>query len=248
MNIVTIVDSNWVNNHLGRFATLASRAMPKQYYVRQHDITIDLNKYFVVVVCEPGTKDDMAGNQVLAFFDEVHIVDREDGHPGYLQYNSIRFSLLERFGIDECLYTDADVDIFADISAIPKVSQAPLLWARSPCAIDGMDGLLSLLGLPVGDDMPHHNAGTLYMRRDFKSEYEAAAARVVKTDYTPRMIGNAAFNVMVRSLPEDAHAEMPYKFGTIWWDAENLGKANLVHFCNDHGKAKRAWLDSVWVT
>lgn len=247
MNIVTIIDQNWLDNELVRFVNYAGRAMPKTYTTPSHNITIEMNKYYLVVVY--ANKDHLKKlkkNPILAFFEKVSWVKKDPEKPGYLQYNILRFSLLKRFKLDECLYTDADVDICADLSGIARESPKPLLWMKSPCAINGMGELLQLLGLngEHTDQNPHHNAGMLYMRQDFAKEYKAAAARVVGK-YEPRMIGNAAFNVMIRTMDAKLHHKAPYKYDVIWWDNKQLATALAVHYCNDQGKKKRAFLQSV---
>ena len=75
-----------------------------------------------------------------------------------------------------------------------------------------------------------------------------AAQKAIDAEFTPRMIGNAAFNIMIRSLPLEDHCEAPYKYDTIWWDHAKLNEALAVHYCNDDGKRKREFLESVWVS
>jgi hypothetical protein len=67
-----------------------------------------------------------------------------------------------------------------------------------------------------------------------------------------------AFNVLLRQNPE-LHAELPYKYGVIWWDhntqAQNpkgervpaYALANTLHFCNDQGKKARAERERMWI-
>jgi len=248
MNICTIVDENWLDTHLKWFMHKALRAMPKRYVNESMGVDVELNRYYLVVV-HRSDKEKLAQHPVVRQFDYVQYVEHDPDKPGYLQYNALRFSLLERFGIDQVLYTDADVNILGDLRGI-KTSTADLMWVKSPCEIAGMKALLELVGLP-GDHIegtPHHNAGLLYMRRDFHDEYLEAAQKAIDAEFTPRMIGNAAFNIMIRSLPLEDHCEAPYKYDTIWWDHAKLNEALAVHYCNDDGKRKREFLESVWVS
>lgn len=251
MNIVTIIDENWLDNHMLRFMNLALRAMPQTETAPLSKRVLTLNTYYLVVVY--SKKEDLKAMKALPlmkFFEKVSYVLKEPDAPGYMQYNALRFSLLKRFKLDECLYMDADVDICKSLHEIAGESDAPLLWCKSPCEIKGFRGLLNLLGLngEHTDENPHSNAGMLYIRKDYKKEYLAACERVAATDVDPRMIGNAAFNVMIRTMKPKQHAKAPYKYGVIWWDNKNLNTALSVHFCNDNGKAKRIMLESVWVS
>lgn len=248
MNICTIIDENWLDFHAERFIRLALRAMPKRYIDKPMGVDIELNTYYLVIV-HRSDKKKLAEHPVVKKFDHVSWVKHDAEKPGYLQYNALRFSLLKRFKLDEVLYMDADVDIWANLKDIPRESDADLLWCKSPCEIAGMADLLQLVGLDGSytEAMPHHNAGLLYMRKDFAKEYQAAAQKAIDAQYTPRMIGNGAFNIMVRSLKPEQHAQMPYKYGHIWWDNERKNTALTTHYCNDKGKEFRKYLDSKWV-
>ena len=120
---------------------------------------------------------------------------------------------------------------------------------RSPCEIAGFAPLLGLLGLSGEhtDENPHSNAGMLYIRKDYHKEYAAACERVAATEANPRMIGNAAFNVMLRSMKPKQHAKIPYKYDVIWWDFAKWPGALAIHYCNDEGKKFREHRERIWV-
>lgn len=250
MNIVTIIDENWLNTHLVRFVNLAAKAMPKEQYGSYNGAVIPMNDYYMIVVYSDKAKlAEIKKLPIISFFKKVSYVLKDQEAPGYMQYNALRFSLLKRFKLDECLYSDADVDVFADLSPIAKESDASLLWMRSPCEVNGFGPLLQLLGLngEHTDKNPHSNAGMLYIRKDYAKKYEAACERVAATDANPRMIGNAAFNVMLRSMDPKLHAKVPYKYDVIWWDYEKWPEALAIHYCNDEGKKERERREALWV-
>jgi hypothetical protein len=263
LNVVTICDMNpnWVTFHLPRFLRLAKRAMPYA-------------KYYLVLCCDDGRQ--MCGGvtgllandlPLLNDFDQVHYVKTDKEQPGYLFFNDLRFSLLERFGLDECLYVDADVDIMADISDIPAMSRdAQLMYCISPITPQGFEGLMRLVG--VSAEPPYVNAGMLYLRKDLQAEYRRAAQLAVQAQFNPRMIGNASFNIMQRMLPAEAQHEIPYTYGLIWWDKAKsksgitvevslpngptiastcYAAAKALHFCNDHGKQERIRREKEWI-
>lgn len=237
MNIITIVNTDWIPDHLSRFIKLAKLAMPD-------------HKYYALIVGEEMT------HPVLDAFDVVEFVPPQDD-VGYLYFNRLRFSLLSRFNIDECLYIDADVDIYAPISDIPNISKAQIMACRSPVEPQGFSGLMKLIGLD--DQPPWINAGMIYMRTDMLDVYDAAAEAVKAAEFEPRMIGNASFNAMWRGLPDDLKCEIPYHYGCIWWDTQSVMQARsgemcraydlarTLHFCNDQGKKRRAEIDGRWV-
>ena len=252
MHVITICDTNpeWLDFHLYRFIRLARRAMPTA-------------TYHALIVAPYGPEPNAKTHKALKLFDDVRFVLPQE-QVGYLYFNALRYSLLERFGLDECLYVDPDVDIFADLSDIPKQPES-LLWCRSPVEPDGMGALVGNLELggrlTDGNGEVWPNSGMLYMRRDFLDEYEKAAALVHQSGYNPRMIGNAAFMVMCRMLEDGTHAEMPYLNDVIWWEqfqpqtmvedgrfrATAYAAAKAVHYCNDQGKACRKDIDAGWV-
>jgi hypothetical protein len=222
--------------------------------------------YHALIVAPYGPDPQAKTHSALSRFDEVKYVLPED-QVGYLHFNALRYSLLKRFGLDECLYVDPDVDIFASMEDIPDQSQADILWCRSPVEPAGMGALLKRLRidgkLTEGDGKEiWPNSGMLYLRKDYLELYWAAAQEVLKTGYDPRMIGNAAFMVMCRMMDPSKHAEMPYSNDVIWWEEHNpvtrvansnglhttaFAIARAVHYCNDQGKAKRREIDELWV-
>jgi hypothetical protein len=239
MNVVTISDVSWVPNHLTRFIKLGRRAMPDA-------------KFHLLLVSDMRIK-----HATLDRFDTVRYVKEDHSKPGYLYFNELRFSLLKRFKISELLFIDPDVDIFTDLSDVALLSAAPLLWVRSPIEPNGFSGLMRLLGLAEGP--PWGNCGMLYMRQSFNREYKRAADKVVSTDFNPRMCGNAAFNAMLRMLPDGTHFEIPYIYDVIWWDTQTMLKnkdgmvvsayqlAKAIHYCNENGKKRRAQVDGRWI-
>ena len=252
MNIVTICDTNpdWLDFHLLRFIRLARRAMP--------DAT-----YHALIVAPYGPEPNAKTHDSLKLFDVVRFVQPEQ-QIGYLHYNALRYGLLERFGLSECLYVDPDVDMFAP-PIIPDQGKADIRWCRSPVCPAGMDGLITKLGLSgqLVDGEGREiwpNSGMLYLRRDHLDKYMTAAGHVHRAGYDPRMIGNASFMVMCRMF-RDMTAEMPYQNDVIWWERDNpvtqvihgnmrasaYTIARGVHYCNDHGKAVRRAIDAGWV-
>jgi len=177
-------------------------------------------------------------------FDRVVTVADDADAPGYLHYNAIRYSLCGKLDLDEVVYIDPDVDILSDISAISDDCTAPLGWCRSPVEPTGFGDACRKIGL--SGDAPWANSGTLVLRGDCEELYLQAAEMLKVENFPPRMIGNMAFSVMLRRGGVK-HCEIPYKYGSIWWDRERLSRALCVHYCNDHGKARRLNLDAVWV-
>jgi len=227
MNVVTICNTEWLDTHTERFIRLARRAMPDASYTLVH----------------VGKPKDAAKSKTANKFDRV-VSAVEKKATGYLHYNAIRYTLCETLGMDEVVYIDPDVDIVADISHILEDCEDDIGWCRSPVEPAGFGDAMLSLGL--GNYPPWANSGTLVIRGNFSDEYLAAAEKLVSIKFTPRMIGNAAFSVMLRQ-GGISHSEIPYKYGTIWWDNEHLPMAQCVHYCNDHGKARRMALDAVWV-
>ena len=212
LNIVTITtgDPDWLGFHCKRFVRLAKRAMPHA-------------KYHILVVSDKHiTKKQIKEHDVLSRFDVVKSV-RPKKQVGYSFFNELRYSLLRRFKLDECLYIDPDVDICADMSPVRDMSKANIGWVRSPVCPQGFDGLINMLNLggKVLDGQKKeiwNNSGMLYLRKDYLKEYRAAVNDCIKAEFTPRMIGNAAFNVMLRRLDAKDHYEIPYEYGVIWWE------------------------------
>ena len=242
MDIITICDQNWISNHLTRFIKLGQRAMPDA-------------KFHALIV-----SNDRIKHPTLDLFDSVRFC-KEKEQTGYLYWNELRYSLLKRFKLSECLYVDPDVDIFADISDIAEMHpKAELMAVRSPVTPAGFDELFALLGIsPATPSDPVINSGMMYLRRDLLKEYKAASKRAMDAGFNPRMIGNVSFSIMQRTLPPGSFGEIPYHYGLIWWDeqtsmlqengmtASAWMLAKTVHYCNDQGKEYRAWKDGTWL-
>ena len=190
-----------------------------------------------------GTDAELKASKTPDQFDRV-IRRADKAATGYLHYNALRYRLCSTLGRKEVVYIDPDVDIVSDISHIPYDSTATVGWCRSPIEPQGFGDAMRKLGL--NGDAPWANSGTLLLRGDFAQQYADASAKLERIGFPPRMIGNAALSVMLRHGGID-HAELSYKYGTIWWDKERLSRALCVHYCNDQGKARRDMLERVWV-
>ena len=228
LTVATISNAAWMDTHTERFIRLARRAMPDA-------------EFALVYV---GKDKDIAKSKTPAMFDRMITTPDDNTAQGYLHYNAIRYRLCSGLGVDEVVYIDPDVDIVSDISAITEDCTASLGWCRSPVEPAGFADACRKMGL--SGDAPWANSGTLVMRGDFDEAYAKAADDVAAVGFDPRMIGNLSFSAMLRVGGVD-HQEIPYKYGSIWWDYANLPKALCVHYCNDNGKARRMMLDRVWV-
>jgi len=228
MHVVTISDKRWLDTHTERFIRLARRAMP------------DAN-YSLVYVGHGRARNQ---SKTPDKFDRVLTVKDDKTAPGYLHYNAIRYGLCGMLDAGELVYIDPDVDIVSDISGILDDCAASVGWCRSPVEPQHFSEGMRKLGL--NGDGPWANSGTLVLRRDCVQEYTAAAEGLKRIGFPPRMIGNAAFSAMLRAGGVES-CEIPYKYGSIWWDATHLSRALCVHYCNDKGKARRTALDAVWV-
>jgi len=229
LNVVTICNSSWLDTHTERFIRLARRAMPDANYTLVH----------------VGDPADLAKSKTPDSFGHVLSIADDSTAPGYLHYNAIRYSLCSTLELDEVVYIDPDVDILQDISAISEDCTADIGWCRSPIEPAGFGDACRACGLN-GDD-PWSNSGTLVLRRDCSELYAEAAELLKVENFPPRMIGNMAFSVMLRRGGVK-HCEIPYKYGSIWWDRERLSRALCVHYCNDQGKQRRLNLDAIWVS
>jgi len=228
MHVVTICNAAWLDTHTERFIRLAHKAMPDAAYT-------------LVYVGHGAARNK---SKTPDMFDVVRTVKDDKTAPGYLRYNEIRYSLCSMLDLPEIVYIDPDVDIVSDISAILDDCHASVGWCRSPIEPQGFGDGMRKLGL--NGDAAWANSGTLVLRRDCAEQYAAAAEGMKRIGFPPRMIGNAAFSAMLRAGGVE-HQEIPYKYGSIWWDYERLSKALCVHYCNDQGKARRDALDRVWV-
>jgi len=229
VDLVTISNTEWLDGHTARFVYLARRAMPD---ARVHLLHI-------------GSENELARCPVLDEFDSVKSCEpSENIGPGYLGYNAPRYGLCSLFGLDEVVYIDPDVDIVADISHILDDCEGALGWCRSPVEPDGFGEAMDKCGLPRPKVWA--NSGTLVLRGDFYDQYAMASELAVASGVSDRMVGNFSFSVMLQSGGVD-HREIPYKYGTIWWDKSNYARALALHYCNDKGKARRMALDSVWI-
>ena len=230
LDVVTICNAAWLDTHTARFIHLGRRAMP------------DARFHLLFV----GSKAKCAASATPDQFDSVKVVpDKTKGQPGYLGYNEPRYTLCERFGLDEVVYIDPDVDIVADISHITDDCPASLGWCRSPVEPAGFADAMCKCSLSV--PRVWANSGTLVMRGNFGEAYEAASTLAAASGVDPRMVGNFAFSVMLQYRGVE-HCEIPYKYGTIWWDRDNFARAQCLHYCNDKGKQRRVALASVWVS
>ena len=230
VNVATICNAEWLDTHTERFIRLARRAMPDA-------------KYTLLYIGEDAALMD---SKTPDLFDKVHtatIADKDA--PGYLAYNAPRYGLCSLMDCDTVVYIDPDVDILSDISGLPDEHDTALGWCRSPFEPQGFAEAMRACGVP--DSGVWANSGTLLLRDDYTEQYSAASKLAIKSGIVPRMVGNAAFSVMLRGGNGIKHAEIPYKYGSIWHDLPNRSRALCLHYCNDHGKARRMALDSVWV-
>jgi len=228
LNVATICNAGWLNTHTARFIQLARKAMP------------DANFSLLYV----GESDALKASKTPDRFDrvlEATIADKDA--PGYLAYNAPRYGLCSLMDCETVVYLDPDIDVLADISALPDECDTALGWCRSPVEPAGFAEAMRACGVPDGGIWS--NSGTLLLRGDYSEQYAAASQMAIKSGIDPRMVGNAAFSVMLRAGMVD-HAEIPYKYGSIWWDQTNYSRALCLHYCNDKGKARRDALASVW--
>lgn len=251
MNVVTIADATWVKTEIPRYISLAQRAMPSSAG----------HKHFLIAVCPMDKTAEVTEHPAAKMFDHVELVPPEaepNKLPGYGYFNALRYDMLDRLGIPEGLYVDPDVDIFWDLSELPGLNPAKILWTRSPFEPEGFAPAMKLLGVP--DTEPWMNSGFLYLRGNFLAEYKQALTDLAAINFNPRMFGNCAFNVMARRLAPAIHAEVPYIYNVIWHDQQTTvidqstnekylawDLALSLHYCNDGGKAYRRMKDATWV-
>lgn len=227
--IATISNTQWLNNHTARFIRLARCAMPNATFALIH----------------MGEKKEISESGVAEAFDIVETIkDTNADGPGLLGYNVPRYSLCSILGVDEVIYFDPDVDIVADVSMLAsEVSEsAQVGWCRSPVEPHGFGEAMDKCKLERPSVWA--NSGTLLLRGDFSEQYKAAAKMAIESGVDPRMVGNFAFSVMLQSGEVESE-ELPYRYGTIWWDATNYAKARVLHYCNDGGKRMRMSREAV---
>jgi len=229
LNVATICNAEWLDSHTLRFIHLCRRAMPDASYTLLYI----------------GDGDALKASKTPDLFDHVHsatVADKDA--PGYLSYNAPRYGLCSLMDCDEVLYLDPDIDVVADISAVADDCKSSLGWCRSPIEPGGFAAAMQKVEKPAPKVWA--NSGTLLLRDDFSKQYADAAQLAVESGITSRLVGNFAFSVMLQSGGIN-HSEIPYKYGSIWWDKSNFARACCLHYCNDRGKARRNALSSVWV-
>jgi len=247
LTIVTQCDAQWIPSHLRRFLKLAKRAMPEAQ--------------LCLALYTPGAAPIMdetgACADVWAMLDQVELLPLPaTAELARDEYNTIRMGMGHLFGVDEYLYMDADVDVFADLSDIPGKSEKRLMWCQSPVMNADWPPIAKTFGYDMGVVA---NNGLLYVRGDLRKEYCEALDIVTNDMLTPqRTRGMMAFNVMLRKYPE-LSAMLEYIYGVIWWDGKTMvqnpaagtapayAAAKTLHYCNDAGKAERAKRDERWV-
>lgn len=240
MNIVTVCDASWTQNHLLRFVKLTKRAMP--------DAVIHL-----ILVSNTDVPDKQGIMQMVTRCEIVEPKKNADEQRDY--YNAVRLEAGQLFGLDEYLYMDTDVDVYASLHEIPEISEKPLAWCRSPTINEDWAAVCKIYGW---EPDPMANNGLLYIRQNQFLEYQIAVDELSKMVVQPRTRGMLAFNVMLRKNPE-LHVELPYPFGVIWWDTKTMvtntqtGEqisaftvAKTLHYCSDEGKKARAQKDMLW--
>ena len=223
MNICTIITEDWVDAHLARWIRYVKKNVPDcklfLYYCGE-----SMDRKF------PGLRDEFEG------VCEIPLEGRD-------QFNRIRMSATTDFGVDSCLYLDADCDVLADLSRIPEeVEGSSLAFVESPALHKDWVSLCKDLGKPEESSWEGNN-GLLWMTEDWGDRYQKAFD-AVKGKANPRIVGTMAFNWMLRE--NEGWARLPYQYGVIWWDSAMFKGAKIIQYCNDKGQAKRVAMETEW--
>ena len=220
MNIVTISNEKWLDDHAIRFLRLARNSNP----------TANITLIYTGVQNEPS-------NDICGRFDRV--VRYPVGADCRDWYNTVRLKMND-LGIGEYLYVDVDVDILQDLSGIMK-QPGDILWARSPTISQEFAEMCDKKGWNKWGA----NNGMLYIRKDYSTRYTEILESLKAEGCSPRLVGTYAFNQLVRENKE-VICEMPYYNDVIFWDMQSLATAKAVHWCNVVGQAKRVALEKIW--
>jgi hypothetical protein len=253
--IATMCDIQWVKTHLLRFIRLGRRAMPDARFcvAIMHDGQIPPIGSWLP---EWSTKTEVS--KVLDLFDRVaQIKPEQDDDARRRQANRVRMQFCEVFDVPELLFIDADVDIYATIADVPKMNTKPVGWCMSPVMHQDWVATAKTIGYKT-DKVPCANNGMLFLRGDCSKPYRAAERVADGLMLNPRIKGLVTFNIMLHENPE-AHWQIPYHYGHIWWDTTTKVKnqsdgqvvcvhevARTSHFCGDGGKQARQNKDSLW--
>jgi len=221
MNLVTISNDLWLHTHTKRWLRYARQNTTCKLY-----LLLTTHEY-------QGVLHD----PVVTGFDGVHYFPGDIGDRPW--FNRIRMEATEIFGLNDCLYIDADADVYCDLSDIP--GEADLRWVRSPVMHKNWPELCFKMG--YGWPEWEANNGLLYMNRSFKDEYAEAEEKMKQFEAPDRIKGMQVFNVMLREVGNE---ELPMDWSRIWSHVEGVVDAKVLQFCNDRGQKKRMILEDLW--
>ena len=228
MNICTIAtEGAWLNKHLPR-------------WVRQiKNNNKDFKLYLILAIDNEEILHPR--HETIREFEDVKVYPLSVADRPW--FNEVRMGATEIFGVDEMLYLDCDCDVIENIEDIPKKSDKPLMFVKSPAIHKSFFNISQKLGHGMPDWMGDNCL--LYMREDFTERYKNARRKVRKVKNEPRVVGTANFNIMLRENP-DIWDVLPKEYGTIWWQADKWLDAKIIQYCNDTGQEKRLKLEEIW--
>lgn len=216
--VATIITDDWIDSHLVRWVR----------YIRKNVKDAKLYLFYA------QGKGEYRKHPVLA---EFEIIDIFDGIPNRHWLNAVRMGATKTFGVDEILYLDADCDVLADLNELK--CEKELGCVKSPVIHNELKRVNTAMGGAILRNCM--NNGLIYMKRDFTDEYETAWEQVARHMPKNRIAGTVVFNMMLKD-----YEELPYEYGVIWWDTQNMLSARIIQYCNDQGQAKRTELEDVW--
>ena len=234
MNVVTIASNSWMP-HVERFAQLLRESTP------------DVKLYLLQLKSdqEEDWKAPLGGplSMCCAGVDYVSSSDPTN----LLQYDILRASLLQRFGLREALYMDPDVDVVGDLSELQDMhTDKALMLVKSPIAVPQVNEHIETLADVRILDHVHYNIGTMYMRKlDNSYSYFQDIMQPLMTSVRFKaaefMAGTALWNAMLWPDLRGAWVELPYEYGTLANDVDALSKAKVIHFSGPNKQMRFCW-------
>ena len=183
--------------------------------------------------------DELPPETCVAYeFDALELVNPEQA--GMLEFDRVRMGMTELFGVEHCLYIDADADVYEDLSDLLDWP-AGLSWVPSPVVNKHWLDDAQRLGYGVPRDCA--NNGLLLLRRDWSVEWAAAVekCRVLEKEGA-KTHGLTVFNAMLRDT--EGHEALPVETSVTWFDVDNWDKARVLQYCGNQGQKTRIALEA----
>ena len=229
MMVATIATVDWLELHVRRWLRYVRAAMPDA-------------KVGLVLYC--GSMDQLDPETCVAYeFDALELVN--PAQAGMLEFDRVRMSMTELFRVEQCLYVDADADVYDDLSDLFEyVGDRSLLWVPSPVVNKHWLDDAQRLGYGVPKDCA--NNGLLVLRKDWGAEWAAAVEKCGGLGKDGKKThGLTAFNAMLKDNP-DLHHALPPETSVTWFDVDRWGDARVLQYCGKHGQELRIGLEAKW--